>query len=272
MMETLLSFDLQADFGFLRKPDVNEGISLTYNMLHRPALLGILGAIAGLAGYARKGEWPEYWHKLGHLRVGVAPLAYLGDEEVRGNRPRHERGSFARTVVQYVNATGFASGEAGGVWVLNENTLRRPAYRCYVLLNRANPVESLLYERLRAQEAEYVPYLGKNEHPVSWSAASVREYSVSRFEGDADFQVLTAFWKGERVRDQTAASLIDPFDFSVPLTPDNFWYFERLPVGFDLTLRQYAYADFAYTNALFKRTLQLPGLYRLEGDDMVQLH
>lgn len=55
MRPNLISFDLRADFGVFKKPDVNEGLQLTFNMLHRPALLGILGAIAGLEGYQKKG-------------------------------------------------------------------------------------------------------------------------------------------------------------------------------------------------------------------------
>jgi CRISPR-associated protein Cas5h len=47
----LVSFDLKADFGFFKKPDINDGLYLTYNMLHKPTLLGILGAIVGLQGY-----------------------------------------------------------------------------------------------------------------------------------------------------------------------------------------------------------------------------
>ena len=43
--QRLISFDIQADFGFFKKPDYNDGVLLTYNMLHKPALLGILGAI-----------------------------------------------------------------------------------------------------------------------------------------------------------------------------------------------------------------------------------
>ena len=41
--QRLISFDIQADFGFFKKPDYNDGVLLTYNMLHKPALLGILG-------------------------------------------------------------------------------------------------------------------------------------------------------------------------------------------------------------------------------------
>jgi CRISPR-associated protein Cas5h len=55
-MQRLISVDWRATFGFLKKPDINEGIYLTYNLLHKPALLGILGAVAGLGGYGR----PDY--------------------------------------------------------------------------------------------------------------------------------------------------------------------------------------------------------------------
>ena len=70
--QRLISFDIQADFGFFKKPDYNDGVLLTYNMLHKPALLGILGAIIGLRGYRKKGEWPEYYQRLAALLV--APL------------------------------------------------------------------------------------------------------------------------------------------------------------------------------------------------------
>ncbi len=52
MRRKLISFDLQGDFGFFRKPDVNDGIQLGYNLIHKPSVLGLLGAIIGLQGYA----------------------------------------------------------------------------------------------------------------------------------------------------------------------------------------------------------------------------
>ncbi|MDD3772535.1 MAG: CRISPR-associated protein Cas5, partial [Weeksellaceae bacterium] len=54
-MEKLISIDLKADFGFFRKPDTNNTINLSYNIIHKPAILGILGAIIGLEGYTEKG-------------------------------------------------------------------------------------------------------------------------------------------------------------------------------------------------------------------------
>ena len=85
-MDRLISVDLKAIFGFLKKPDINEGIYLTYNMLHKPGLLGILGAISGLAGYQQKGELPEYYQKLLGLRIAIRPLGA-------------EKGLFVTTIV-----------------------------------------------------------------------------------------------------------------------------------------------------------------------------
>lgn len=73
--QKLISFDLKAEMGFFKKPDINDGIYLTYNMLHKPALLGILGAIVGLKGHEKEGVLPEYYCKFRDLKVAVQPLA-----------------------------------------------------------------------------------------------------------------------------------------------------------------------------------------------------
>lgn len=115
--QRLISFDIQADFGFFKKPDYNDGVLLTYNMLHKPALLGILGAIIGLRGYRKKGEWPEYYQRLAALPVGIEPL-----------EGRHEKGNFQKTIVKYTNTVGYANQD--GNLLVEESMLIRPAYRC----------------------------------------------------------------------------------------------------------------------------------------------
>ena len=105
-MNKVISIDLKADFGFFKKPDTNDPIYLTFNMLHKPALLGILGAILGLMGFSeakkkvKKGKknnepvvidkeelLPEYYRKLKNLKVGVKPI----DDE---------NGNFLKTVMK----------------------------------------------------------------------------------------------------------------------------------------------------------------------------
>ena len=142
--QRLISFDIQADFGFFKKPDYNDGVLLTYNMLHKPALLGILGAIIGLRGYRKKGEWPEYYQRLAALPVGIEPL-----------EGRHEKGNFQKTIVKYTNTVGYANQD--GNLLVEESMLIRPAYRCYLLLSEEHPDHRKLYEYIREGWAEYIP-------------------------------------------------------------------------------------------------------------------
>ncbi|OIN58218.1 type I-B CRISPR-associated protein Cas5 [Arsenicibacter rosenii] len=254
----LISFDLRADFGFFRKPDVNDGLQLSYNMLHKPALLGILGAIAGLKGYAQKGQWPEYYKLLKDVPVGIEPL-----------KPYHEKGNFTKTALTYTNTVGYAN--ADGNLIVHENTLRRPAYRVYVLLNKADELQNRLLTRIRNQEAEFVPYLGKNEFTAWWE--NVAEYDVDQSMPQEKFELKTLFDKRKTIVTKSiddGYDRFDLFDFSEP--KGSYIYFERLPVSFDEQLFQYELIDFAYTDYPLKAPTQLGGLYRLNtSNEYVQL-
>jgi CRISPR-associated protein Cas5h len=54
-MGILVSFDLSSDFGFFKKPDINE-VGLTYNIPPKPTILGILGSILGMDGLDKQHE------------------------------------------------------------------------------------------------------------------------------------------------------------------------------------------------------------------------
>jgi len=154
-MERLISIDLKASFGFLKKPDINEGIYLTYNLLHKPGLLGILGAVAGLEGYKYKDELPEYYKQLKRMKVAIRPL-------------NAERGIFPKTVVRFNNSVGYASHEQGGNLIVDEQILIRPSFRCYLMLGKEQDLHENIGARLQNHQAEFVPYLGKNEHSLWW--------------------------------------------------------------------------------------------------------
>ena len=116
----LISFDLKADFAFFRKPDTNATINLSYNIIHRPVVLGILGAIIGLEGYKGKGELPQYYKVLKDVRVGIEPL-------------NHEMGNYSKTNIKYSNTVGYAN--KGANYLTEELTLVNPEYRIYLLLD-----------------------------------------------------------------------------------------------------------------------------------------
>jgi CRISPR-associated protein Cas5h len=253
-MKKLLSFDLESHMGFLKKPDINDGIYLTYNMIHKPALLGILGAIIGLRGYTENGTIPEYYDKLKNLQVGVEPL-------------KHEKGNFQKTVVKYCNGVGYASGEEGGNLIIVEQTLIKPTYRIYLLLDLEDSTQEKLYNYITECKAEYLPYLGKNDHSTWWTKDNVKEYEYEESKNNNEsFSIKSIFRKSDiSVKNQKQNSL-DSFDIMNTEEELPFIYFERLPIGFNEVLMQYELTDFAYTNYLFKKDTMLNNLIRVKNE------
>ncbi len=240
-MNTLISFDIKADFGMLKKPDTNEPVYLTFNMLHKPALLGIFGAIAGKKGFFKNGELPEYYEIYKNLQVSIMPL----EDEITGVK-YHQNGNFTKTIIKYNNGTGMASEEAGGNLMVSEQTLIAPAFRCYVLLNIEEENEKLLYDNILSYKAEYVPYLGKNECSLWWDNARVLEYM--EFKAEGDFFISSLFVKEESVKDGKKKPRFVPGkrkDYNnLP-----YMYFENLPHSYlGAPLFQYEYQPFAFTN------------------------
>lgn len=261
MRHSLISFDLQADFGVFKKPDVNEGLQLTFNLLHKPALLGILGAIVGLEGYQRRGVFPQYYEKLHDLRVAIEPLG-------------HEKGNFVKTVIQYTNTVGYAN--ADGNLIVMEQTLRSPKYRIYLRLDLDIPVEAKLYDHICAGEAEYLPYFGKNECSAAWEKESVKMYQFEQFTPTDDFQIASAFIRDESrsMRSQKAQPRVSPSTRSV-LNAASFIYFERIPIDFfvgdrlsdqkkSLNFVQYDLAEFVYMDWVLQKDSVIRDLYSVQ--------
>jgi CRISPR-associated protein Cas5h len=254
----LISFDLRADMGFLKKPDINEDMYLTYNMLHKPALLGILGAIAGLKGYEKNSVLPEYYQKLKHLKIGIEPL-------------NSDKGNYTKTTIRYNNTTGFASNETGRNLIVTEQVLLNPSFRCYLLLDTDNEIENTLYDRITKQQAEYLPYLGKNDFSAWWEQDHVKEYVFEKFDFSQDFYVATIFQKEEAVINYLAKLLTRQDRAEIE---SRFLYFERLPVGFNESLMQYMYADFVYSKARFDKGMRFEDagiFYTIDAGTIIQL-
>lgn len=262
-MKQLISFIIRAEKGFLKKPDINDGIYLTYNMLHKPAILGILGAIIGLEGYKQNNIFPEYYKQLKDIPIGVKPI---GDAN----------GSFQKTIITYNNTTGFASYEEGGNLIITEQTLICPSYEIYLLLDLENVNQAKLNENINNQRAEYLPYLGKNDYSLWWNKGEVKKYEWKEVaEASNPFTLSTLFIKNnfsvEGIKyDETQD--FDLLDFSNLSEDEQFAYFERLPVNHNEALFQYNYEDFAYTNFKLKANILLDNLYIIRGNEYIQLN
>jgi len=257
-MEKLISIDLKAPMGFLKKPDINEGGSgqlyLTFNMLHKPALLGILGAILGLDGYKKKNELPEYQIKLKDLLIGIQPMY-------------SNRGHYAKTIIKYTNTVGYANVD--GNLIISEQILLRPTFRCFLLLDTNNELHVNLDTKLKHSEAEYIPYLGKNEFHLWWENYKVYQYEPFSF--DRDYRIRTIIRKGNQIVKtmRTETGFRFPFILGDAKSEPEFITFEELPIGFDPDLKQYQREMFAYSNYTFKREFHLDGLYLLKEEELV---
>jgi CRISPR-associated protein Cas5h len=264
--EKLISIDLRADLGFLKKPDYNEGILLSYNMLHKPALLGILGAIIGLPGYQKKGEFPQYYELLKSIPVGIAPLEGC-----------HEKGNFSKSTVKYSNTVGYANKD--GNLLVEETMLLKPAFRCFLLLTLENAEQATLYEYLKEGHAEFIPYLGKNEYQAWWldenGENTFLEYAFEKGTRSGEkLQIHTLFRKKKSLKEEADkveyGSDYNPFEFI--FKPETFAYFERLPSGFNSNLIQYELEEYTFSNFPLKAGAELPDLYYLpELNGYVQL-
>jgi CRISPR-associated protein Cas5h len=255
-MEKLISIDLKSDFGFFRKPDANNTVNLSYNMLHKPALLGVFGAIVGLDGYKEKGKLPQYYEVFKDLKVGVAPL-------------EHEKGNFQKTVIKYSNTVGYANN--GSTYLTEESTLIKPSYRVYTLLDLNNDHQKLLYQYLKEGKAEYLPYFGKNEFSAWWEKESFQDYSFEEVKQlNNDGLIKSLFLKEDVINEQKSSPIFDFMNFWENETP--YMYFERLPKGFDDSLFQYKIGDFVLSTFVIKQSANIRNLYYLtDNQSYVQL-
>ena len=241
----LISFDLKADFAFFRKPDTNATINLSYNIIHRPAVLGILGAIVGLEGYKEKGKLPQYYDVLKDVKIGIEPL-------------NHDKGNYSKTNIKYSNTVGYAN--KGTNFLTEELTLVKPEYRIYLLIDEDKSYQKLLSYNLKNGCAEFIPYLGKNEFTAWWNSDSYKEYHFSEEnKPNGSVTIKTIFQKITTLKNNVETSIIDLLNFDNADTP--FIYFERLPKDFDLTLMQYEMAQFAYSNFRIKNAQKLENLF-----------
>lgn len=263
MSNKLVSINIKSDFGFLKKPDTNDPIYFTFNLLHKPALLGIMGAIIGAKGFEKHGEFPEYYLKLKSVKISIAPL----EED---DKLFHENGNFAKTFIKYNNSTGLASEEIGGNLMITEQALVDPAYKCWFMLNTDNLDEAKLYKFLKTNQAEYLPYLGKNEFSLWWD--NFTEYDYELFDSTDSFKISSIFIKESPVED---GKIKTHFRLGVlPSSNNNYMYFERLPIGYLEELFQYEYRDFSFTNWELRKDYKLPEafpLYKLSNNEIIQM-
>lgn len=219
----ILRFTLSGKSAMFKKPDVNSYFYFTYGQIHKPALLGIFGAILGYAGYnqmSKKSVYPEYYDKLQNIRVSIVPNS--------------DNGYFRKKITYFNNSTGFASHEQGGNLIVKEQWLEEPSWDIYVLLDcdEAEKIAEFMLER----KSIYLPYLGKNDHAADITNVIIEEGAVK--DKVATLQCL--FIKDKAEIDEDFRLFSD--------VPGLFKYEEALPAGLRPETNQYVLEKMVFTN------------------------
>jgi len=233
-VDKVISFDISSDFGMFKKPDVND-VYFTFNIIPKPTLLGVLGAIIGLSGYNQmkeSDEYPEFYKELQDLPIGIVPY---------GNK-----GVFQKRIIKYNNTVGYANKDGGTLNII-EQTLIEPKYKIYIGLDLSKESHKKLNEFIdeKIVQYEYIPYMGKNEFRLDIDEVKHFE-DVKLFNPNDEFSIASIFPNIGNEALKRSEALRDPFDSS--MSESYFYYFERLPIGLD-ELNQYRYESLAYTNA-----------------------
>jgi len=174
-----VSFRLSGKTACFRKPDVNQFAYFSYNNIHKPALLGLLGAILRLGGYAQLSDknrglkrgalgyddgFPQFYEKLKGLKISITPLS--------------PHGYFSKKIQVFNNSVGYASKEMGGNLIVREQWIEEPQWQIMILDDGSKEYERLK-EYLIDKKSVFVPYLGKNDHIANID--EVREIELSNF-------------------------------------------------------------------------------------------
>lgn len=155
-----ISFLLSGKTAMFKKPDVNANVYLTFNNIHKVALLGLLGAVIGLDGHEqhvrdKKCSYPAFYEQLKDLEIAIQPLGNGEGGEFRGH--------FVKKLQTFNNSVGYASQEEGGNLVVKEYWLENPKWRIYIKDDGSQNYQKVAQSLLN-KKVVYTPYLGKNDH------------------------------------------------------------------------------------------------------------
>ena len=223
MPYNILSFTLCGDLALFKKNDTNDTVYISYNFIHKPVILGILGAVLGIQGYAASDkEHPRYYQELKSIKIAIIP-SY--------KKP------LKKVITGFNNASGIgADMPEGGAWQIREQILVGEPdieYRIYLLDDNSSKHMAELKKRLANYETEYPLYYGKNEFFAYYKDFAELE-AESYQEDSTEIRICSLFHQKNEADDPFKEIDFDDFDpLDVESYTEGYTVYERLPVGFD---------------------------------------
>lgn len=219
------SFDLAGDMAFFKKNDANDMVFISYNFLHKPVVLGIIGAILGISGYSKSkpSQHPDFYTNLKDMKIAILP---------------HYEKPLKKVITGFNNASGLASRSTkkqGETWQIKEQILvGEPEIRYTVFVLDNNSVQDGLISRLKSiltnRESEYPLYFGKNEFFAYH--ANYQEYEANPLTDTETFVcgLVKAGDKNTTIFRETSFEDFNPFEKT---SNEGYTIYEYLPYDFD---------------------------------------
>lgn len=234
----ILKFTLSGKQAMFKKPEVNAIYYYTYGQIHKPALLGMFGAILGYGGYnqmQKSDKYPAYYQTLKSLQISILPNA--------------QKGYFSKKISCFNNSVGYASREQGGNLIVKEQWLEYPSWDILVLLDcdEAKKLADSIIER----RCIYIPYLGKNDHLADITQESIVEGNVQE-----NIEQLDCLFPKDMAEIDADENLFGGFKYE-----------EALPIGLDEETNQYQLQRFVYTDMILSNIKDT--VWKVDGKQVV---
>ena len=143
-----LKFELSGKYAFFKNPEFNlDGYEFSFEHIHKPSILGILGAILGLKGRQQfKGTNSlEYYSKLKDILIAIEPKKKI----------------FDHFEYDFFNSTGYAN--RGYNQLIKRMYLNNPSWNIYILISSLEKeTYNVLSSSLKNKESKFPLYLGDN--------------------------------------------------------------------------------------------------------------
>ncbi|HAT4308285.1 TPA: CRISPR-associated protein Cas5 [Clostridium perfringens] len=172
-----IKFNISGKYAFFKNPEYNlNSYEYSFEHIHKPALLGILGAILGFDGKLqfKKNNKLEYYEELKNIKVAIEPSSSI----------------FENFEYDFVNGTGYAN--KGNSQMIKRMCLYNPLWTIYIL---GESIDEKMYinlnKHLSSHKSKYPIYLGDNSFKAKIS--NVEEIEVEPIQTNKNIIISSIF-------------------------------------------------------------------------------
>lgn len=267
----VLKFNLSGKFAFFKNEVMNDMYD-TYPHIHKPALLGLFGAMLGYNGYAqtqkvfgtKEIDFPEYYEKLKDLKIAIVPKKQsftkvletftnttsmfnrvtvmkpkVKKEDVEENEEKEEKVKGEKT-----------ENKVGSNLIVQQFWLENPSWDIYLVID--NDESKKIEDSVLNYKSVYSLYLGANNHFANISDIGILEAKEITEKG----VIINSLVKDEEVVQMKVEKILSArksgesvyFNSDLFRNKDVYFYDYILPTLLSPKSNVYKKEDFILTN------------------------